>query len=71
VREGDGAPVRAFGANPRDPRSPAISASLYLKVTPAAPGNGAQLALVALAARGPQYTRQRMEDWQTFAIAAH
>ncbi|HET7098582.1 MAG TPA: hypothetical protein VFJ68_14440, partial [Casimicrobiaceae bacterium] len=29
-----------------------------------------QLALVALAARAPQYHSARMEDWNTFAIAS-
>src|SRR6185436_10162128 len=70
VREAMELQLRAFGANPRDPEIAGNLASLYLKVTPAQPELARQLALVALAARGPQYHSARMEDWQTFAIAS-
>jgi len=70
VREAMELQLRAFGANPRDPEIAGNLASLYLKLTPAQPEMARQLALVALAGRGPQYHSARMEDWQTFAIAS-
>jgi hypothetical protein len=70
VREAMELQLRAFGANPRDPEVAGNLAALYLKLTPAQPEMARQLALVALAARGPQYHSARMEDWQTFAIAS-
>jgi len=70
VREALDLQLRAFGANPRDPEITGQLASLYLRVTPAQPEMARQLALVALAARAPQYHSARMEDWNTFAIAS-
>jgi hypothetical protein len=70
VREAIDLQLRAFGANPRDPEIAGNLASFYLKLTPAQPEMARQLALVALAARGPQYHSARMEDWHTFAIAS-
>jgi len=62
--------IRAFGANPQDPEVAGSLALLYLKLTPAQPDMARQLALVALAGRGPQYRATRMEDWNTFAVAS-
>ena len=70
VREAMELQVQAFGADPRDPEIAGNLASLYLKLTPAQPEMARQIALVALAARGPQYHSARMEDWHTFAIAS-
>jgi len=70
VREALDLQLRAFGANPRDPEVAGNLAALYLKVTPAQPEMARQLALVALAARAPQYHSARIEDWNTFAIAS-
>lgn len=62
--------IRAFGANPQDPEIAGSLALLYLKLTPPQPDKARQVALVALAARGPQYRSTRMEDWNTFAVAS-
>jgi hypothetical protein len=62
--------IRAFGANPQDPEIAGSLALLYLKLTPPQPDKARQVALVALAARGPQYRATRMEDWNTFAVAS-
>jgi hypothetical protein len=62
--------IRAFGANPQDPEIAGSLALLYLKLTPPQPDKARQIALVALAARGPQYRSTRMEDWNTFAVAS-
>jgi hypothetical protein len=70
IREAIELELRAFGANPRDPEVTGTLASLYLRITPAQPEMARQLALVALAARAPQYHSARMEDWTTFAIAS-
>ena len=70
IREAIELQLRAFGANPRDPEATGNLASLYLKTVPAQPEMARQLALVALAARAPQYHSARMEDWNTFAIAS-
>jgi hypothetical protein len=70
IREAVELQLRAFGANPRDPEVTGNLASLYLRTVPAQPEMARQLALVALAARAPQYHSARMEDWNTFAIAS-
>jgi hypothetical protein len=62
--------LKAFGANPYDPEIAGNLASLHLKPGWMQPETARQLALVALAARGPRHRAGRLEDWNTYAIAS-
>ena len=61
--------LRAFGADPRDADVASYLAFLQLRATPPQPEAARELALYALALRGPRRTT-RVDDWQTFAIAS-
>lgn len=62
--------LKAFGANPNDPEITGNLALLHLKLDPPQPERARQLALHAIAVRGPQHRTGRVEDWTTFAIAS-
>ena len=61
--------LRAFAANPRDPDIAGFLAFLHLRLRPAQPETARQLALHALASSGSARA-QRLEDWNTFAVAS-
>ena len=63
------AQLRAFGADPRDADVASFLAYLHLKASPPQAEAARELALYAIALRGPRRTA-RVDDWQTFAIAS-
>jgi hypothetical protein len=61
--------LRAFGADPRDADVASFLAYLHLRTSPPRAEPARQLALYAIALRGPRRSA-RPDDWQTFAIAS-
>ena len=62
--------LKAFGANPNDPEVVGNLAFLHLRMTPSQPEMARQLALQAIAVRGPRFRTGRLEDWNTYALAS-